>query len=54
MCFRSINEEKWYLVSGCAKHMTRDISVFSYHKNKDGGYVTYGDNAKGIIVEEVT
>ena len=30
--------------------MTRDISLFSTISKKDGGHVTFGDNAKGKII----
>ena len=40
----------WYLDSGCSHHMTGDQAMFSSTSHKDGGYVTFGDNAKGKIV----
>jgi hypothetical protein len=43
-------ESKWYLDSGCSKHMTGDKTKFSSFTPKDGGYVTYGDNNKGKIL----
>ena len=36
--------------SGCSRHMTRDESKFSFLIKKNGGYVTFGDNAKGKII----
>lgn len=42
----------WYLDSGCSHHMTGDKAMFSTISPKDGGYVTFGDNAKGKIVGE--
>ena len=42
----------WYLDSSCSHHMTRDKIMFSSISPKDGGYVTFGDNVKGKIVEE--
>lgn len=29
VCLRSVNEERWYFDSGCARHMSGDISKFS-------------------------
>ena len=42
----------WYLDSGCSHHMTGERAMFSSISPKDGGYVTFGDNAKGKIVGE--
>ena len=36
--------------SGCSRHMTEDKSKFSFLTKKNGGYVTFGDNAKGKII----
>ncbi|GAV83708.1 hypothetical protein CFOL_v3_27154 [Cephalotus follicularis] len=41
---------QWYLDSGCSKHMTGDKSVFVNYESKEGGVVTFGDNAKGKIM----
>ena len=35
--------------SGCSRHMTEDKSKFAFLIKKNGGYVTFGDNAKGKI-----
>ena len=43
-------KSKWYLDSGCSRHMTRDKEQFHKLDAKDGGHVTFGDNAKGKIV----
>ena len=40
----------WYLDSGCSKHMTGDKSQFAKIELKEGGFVTFGDNAKGKII----
>ena len=42
----------WYLECGCSHHMTGDKAMFSSISHKDGGYVTFGDNAKGKTVGE--
>lgn len=37
---------KWYLDSGCGRHMIGDKSMFSCLTSIDGGYVIYEDNGK--------
>ena len=53
--FVGIKEEEkqnlWFLDSGCSKHMTSDLSKFSTFTKKDGGFITFGDNAKGKIID---
>ncbi|KAF1894548.1 hypothetical protein Lal_00039649 [Lupinus albus] len=49
VCFGAEND-LWYLDSGCSRHMTGDKSKFSFILPKDG-FVTYGDNNKGKILE---
>ncbi|RVW62243.1 hypothetical protein CK203_064480 [Vitis vinifera] len=50
MCFMAIDEldekDKWFLDSGCLRHMTRDESKFVFLTKRNEGYVTFGDNAK--------
>ncbi|GKV15616.1 hypothetical protein SLEP1_g26391 [Rubroshorea leprosula] len=41
-------KNKWYLDSGCSRHMTGDPSQFLSLMPLDGGTVTFGDNGKGI------
>ena len=36
--------------SGCSRHMTGNESKFAFFTKKKGGYVTFGDNAKGKII----
>ena len=36
--------------SGCSRQMTRDESKFSFLTKKNGGYVTFEDNAKWKII----
>ncbi|RVX02270.1 hypothetical protein CK203_028289 [Vitis vinifera] len=57
MCFMAIDdldegskEDKWFLDSGCSRHMTEDESKFAFLTKRKGGYVTFGDNAKGRII----
>ena len=59
MCFMAIdtktpkkkkNKNLCFLDSVCSKHMIGDFSKFSTFTKKDGGFVTFGDNAKGKII----
>ncbi|KAH9779609.1 hypothetical protein KPL71_007757 [Citrus sinensis] len=43
-------KNKWYLDSGCSRHMTGNYSWFSsFTKIENGGDVSFGDNSKGKI-----
>ena len=42
--------KKWYIDSGCSKHMMGDVSKFTTISPKKSGHVTYGDNNKGKII----
>ncbi|KAH9744129.1 hypothetical protein KPL70_003555 [Citrus sinensis] len=45
-------KNKWYLDSGCSRHMTENYAWFSsFTKIKNGGDVFFGDNSKGKILE---
>ncbi|RVW63018.1 hypothetical protein CK203_062906 [Vitis vinifera] len=57
MCFMAIDEldegskkDNWFLDSGCSRHVTGDEFNFVFLTKKNGGYVTFGDNAKGRII----
>ncbi|OAY24807.2 hypothetical protein MANES_17G026196v8 [Manihot esculenta] len=52
VCLKSSKiESKWYLDSGCSRHMTKNSSHFISLEKKDGsGQVTFGDNGKGKII----
>ncbi|KAH9685562.1 Integrase catalytic domain-containing protein [Citrus sinensis] len=42
---------KWYLDSGCSRHMTGNYGWFSsFTKIENGGDVSFGDNSKGKIL----
>ncbi|MED6215152.1 hypothetical protein PIB30_110608, partial [Stylosanthes scabra] len=41
---------KFYVVSGCSKHMTGEATNFINIKLINGGNVVFGDNNKGKIV----
>ena len=36
--------------SGCSRHMIGDESKFAFLIKRKGGYVTFGNNAKGRII----
>ena len=51
MCLASQGtNRKWYLDSGCSRHITDDESQFITLDAKDGGMVTFGDNSKEKII----
>ena len=45
------SKKRWYLDSGCSRHMTGDINQFFVIKRKDEGFVTFGDNKKEKIID---
>ena len=52
MCLKSIRtKSKWYIDSGYSRYMTGDKEQFNKLDAKDGGHVTFGDNAKGKIID---
>ena len=50
VCLKSNTQQKWFLDSGCSRHMTGDPSNFTLLKKKEGGSVTFGDNSQGKII----
>ena len=38
--------KKWYIDSGCSKHMTDDVSKFTTISPKNSGHVTYGNDTE--------
>ena len=40
----------WYLDSGCSRHMTRDKPLFKSLKEKEDGYVTFGDGSHSQVL----
>ncbi|XP_057996593.1 uncharacterized protein LOC131175914 [Hevea brasiliensis] len=51
VCFKGMKEsEKWYVYSGCSKHMTGEKDKFSKITMVDGGHVKFGDKEKGKII----
>ena len=41
---------KWYLDSGCSRHMTRDPNLFTTLSSCKSGTVTFGDDEKSKII----
>ena len=53
MCLKArAKKNMWYLDSGCSHHMTENKTMFSQLIPKNGGIVTFGDNAKGKTIGE--
>ena len=48
-CLATIHN-RWYLDSGCSRHMTGDKSKFCLLTESDGGQVTFGENSKRKII----
>lgn len=48
--FFTISNTKWYLDTGCSKHMTIDNTLLSFFYLNKGVFVSYGDNNKGRII----
>ncbi|GJT07936.1 hypothetical protein Tco_0842398 [Tanacetum coccineum] len=45
-------EDQGYVDSGCSRHMIENISYLSNFKEFDGGYITFGGEAKGGKITE--
>ena len=52
VCPNSIQqkEKKWYLDSGCSRHMTGNKSWFRNLRTKDGGIVKFADGIKSKVI----
>ena len=48
--FQGSKKDKWFLDSGCSRHMTGDESKFPFLTKKNRVYVIFGDNTKGKII----
>ena len=44
---------KWYLDSGCSRHMIDDEPQFIILDAEDRGMVTFGDNGKEKIIDMI-
>ena len=42
----------WYLGSGCSRHMTWDKSLFKTLKEKEDGFVTFGDGSHSQVLRK--
>ncbi|KAL3519121.1 hypothetical protein ACH5RR_021710 [Cinchona calisaya] len=53
--FNITNNAKWFIDSGCSRHMTGDASLFTNLTSKNSEKVTFGDNnkAKSIGIGDV-
>nr|GEU65929.1 hypothetical protein [Tanacetum cinerariifolium] len=40
-------QEKRFVDSGCSRHITGNMSILTYYKEINGGYVAFGGNPKG-------
>ncbi|GJU92664.1 retrovirus-related pol polyprotein from transposon TNT 1-94 [Tanacetum coccineum] len=49
-----LEPEEWIKDSGCSKHMTRNIKLFSTYKAYNGGNVIFGSNLRGNIIGKGT
>lgn len=54
MALRAGNTSRWYLDSGCSKHMTVDKSLFTHLAELNDGRVIFGDGNSTRIVEKGT
>ena len=44
----------WYLDSECSRHMTGDKSLFKTLKEKEDGFVTFGDGSHSLVLGKGT
>ena len=44
----------WYLDSGCSRHMTGDKSLFKTLKEKENGFMTFGDGSHSQVLGKGT
>ena len=48
--FTKIKEQKWFIDSGCSRHMSGKRSLFHELKEQSAGTITLGDKGKFDIV----
>ncbi|XP_028789756.1 uncharacterized protein LOC114745756 [Neltuma alba] len=55
VCLKAFRTNKWYIDSGCSRHMTGDTKKFTSLKLREGGKVSFGGNQSGRItgIEEI-
>ena len=49
VCLRASNKGKWYIDSGCSRHITGDRDKFNSIEMKEGEKVSFGGNQSGKI-----
>ena len=49
VCLKASKNQKWYIDSGCSRHMTGDRDKFKSLVIKDGAKVNFGGNQSGKI-----
>ncbi|GAU38522.1 hypothetical protein TSUD_148040 [Trifolium subterraneum] len=52
-CLLAVKKRPWYLDSGCSRHMTGDRNSFLSFETREGGSVTFGNNEKASIKDEL-
>ncbi|GAU46301.1 hypothetical protein TSUD_283270, partial [Trifolium subterraneum] len=52
-CHLAVKRRPWYLDSGCSRHMTGDRNNFLSFETREGGSVTFGNNEKASIKDEL-
>ncbi|GAU44135.1 hypothetical protein TSUD_99230 [Trifolium subterraneum] len=52
-CLLAVKRRPWYLDSGCSRHMTGDRNSFLSFETREGGSVTFGNNEKASIKDEL-
>ncbi|XP_077222543.1 uncharacterized protein LOC143856261 [Tasmannia lanceolata] len=48
------SKDKWFLDSGCSRHMTGDVTKFAFVTMRHQGNVTFGDDTRSKIIGEGT
>ena len=54
IALKVFNSCLWYLDSACSRHMTRDKSFFKSLKEKEYGFVTFGDGSHSQVLGKGT
>ena len=54
IALKVFNSCLWYLDSGCSRHMTGDKSPFKTLKEKEDGFVTFGDGSHSQVLGKGT
>lgn len=50
----AVHNSRWYIDSGCSRHMTGDFSMLSEVKDYNGGYVAFAGDKGGVITGQGT